>query len=477
MRILTSLASNLAKSPPESHTDGTTSNVSATEAPISAILSDLPSVPSGEQLGDGESEDDDEDWTEFELNHAISYAHYVASLPADSAYLPHSLPRLNSLLNGLLRQISPGAVADPSPASSTSHHTAGPKGTTAQAQLFEALLKSLLWVAWSSEASRPTVGDVLVKLLRSIERLLSDGHQICTFYAYLHGRRSLCTAFPLVLLLSVHSTLSRCALPAMPPSFLPAVVSATLSIASPANFVKLIRDSSSRHSSPGQTAELGPFVAPHPTSPGGLVTLVAEIANILLAGSILPVGEFKQRDFAAIHSVDHTTFQSWDDEHQGQVQADQTKRMLEGPLSSDLPRLEQTAKGRETLQEAEGVVLRWWTELMSPHHLQETHREDGRHDSLFTLGGGSTDEQVELSVAVLVGFCATSISKYSHFQYLMTMLDLHREQPSRDHLARLRLLLSDNTPASDGRVIEAAFICTSIIVRKCVPDTTRVDFH
>lgn len=48
----------------------------------------------------------------------------------------------------------------------------------------------------------------------------------------------------------------------------------------------------------------------------------------------------------------------------------------------------------------------------------------------------------------------------------MSMLSLHQEEPEESHLTRLRLLLSENSTVIDSRVLEAAFICTSILARK-----------
>ena len=48
----------------------------------------------------------------------------------------------------------------------------------------------------------------------------------------------------------------------------------------------------------------------------------------------------------------------------------------------------------------------------------------------------------------------------------MNVLSLHRVEPESGHLNRLRLLLSEDSTATDPRVLEAAFVCTSILVKK-----------
>jgi phosphatidylinositol 4-kinase len=112
--------------------------------------------------------------TEFEINHAISYAQYVASLPLSSGYLAQALPRLKSLLSGLLAQ---GNIADAtrsSPSSSSGATVDGVAGTVPHAQLFEALLKAVLWVGWAREELRAEVGELLGHLLDQVEGLMKS---------------------------------------------------------------------------------------------------------------------------------------------------------------------------------------------------------------------------------------------------------------------------------------------------------------
>ena len=48
----------------------------------------------------------------------------------------------------------------------------------------------------------------------------------------------------------------------------------------------------------------------------------------------------------------------------------------------------------------------------------------------------------------------------------MNLVSLHRTELDTVYFARLQLLLSENSTASDARILEAAFICMSILVRK-----------
>lgn len=51
-------------------------------------------------------------------------------------------------------------------------------------------------------------------------------------------------------------------------------------------------------------------------------------------------------------------------------------------------------------------------------------------------------------------------------KHLFNVLSLHMIEPEQSHLARLRLLLSEESSVADARILEAAFVCTSILVRK-----------
>jgi len=213
--------------------------------------------------------------------------------------------------------------------------------------------------------------------------------------------------FPLVLLTAMHSTLSCCALPAIPPAILSGLIHHALNIASPANLVKLVRPSSSRDSSPGRVHRSDPFVATHPESPGAVVMIVAEIINILLAGSLLAPVEPHHRNFVTMSQSGRSSYSASLDErdHQLQLQAEQTKRLIDEPLDAPATKkLCGTSQGQGVLDEAGKVALRWWTELGNQPVEQETD-EGNRRGSVFgTLGGTVPDEEIELNVAVLVRF-------------------------------------------------------------------------
>lgn len=61
-----------------------------------------------------------------------------------------------------------------------------------------------------------------------------------------------------------------------------------------------------------------------------------------------------------------------------------------------------------------------------------------------------------------------AISLTMTLKHLLNLLSMHRAEPEPSQLARLRLLLSENMTVADPRLLEAAFVCVSIIVRKCV---------
>lgn len=263
--------------------------------------------------------------------------------------------------------------------------------------------------------------------------------RICPTVVLLSSSLTCRAAFPLVLLGSLHATLSFCPLPPIAHAYLPRFVNHLVSIASPSNLVKLVQRHTSRHSTPAAPAPLGAFIAPHPSTPGGVVTQVAETLNILLATALLPTAE-----------PHPSPFTSQDGDRPEHLQAIQTKMLVEETfVVGKENKLYSTSEGFEALGAVDKSAVRWWSELMDGGEVDGT--ESGRRGSLFAMGGSPQDEEVELSVAVL---------------HLLNNLSLHQAEPESSHLARLRLLLSETSPASDPRLLEAAFVCTSIIVRK-----------
>lgn len=161
--------------------------------------------------------------SEFEVNHAISYAHYVTSLPLPSPYLGVALPRLRALLSGLVAQGS--RRSDPSPST-------GEVATTMQhALLLQALLKAVLWVGWAVPNLRGEAGTVIAELLEQAETLISGA-----------------LTFAGVILTAVHSVLSNAPIPSLPPSVATRVLAAAISLGSPANLVKAVREASGTRS-------------------------------------------------------------------------------------------------------------------------------------------------------------------------------------------------------------------------------------
>ncbi|KAK4686496.1 phosphatidylinositol 4-kinase A, partial [Tremellales sp. Uapishka_1] len=440
LQILSSLASNLAVGA----TDSTDHAGSQTED-INVLLKGLPEVDASAELSPG---DDDEGWTEFETNHAISYAHYVSSLPLESTYLPKALPKLRSLLNGLLGQgqmVSASSHASsPSGASSSALSSEmGGTGTATQGQLCEGLLRAMVWVGWSSESLRGELASELIALLEKVERMIQDGRFM---------------TFPLVLLAATHHALMHIPLPIFPTTFLPKIITTLISLAAPSNLVKMVRQNSS--SSISGLATKSPTynrTAPHPTTPGGVVIIVADLSNIFLAGNLLPETVLHQRTYAHLPALDH----SFGLPH---IPADQTKSLLYTSLSPDVAssKLSATAEGRKVLEEAGSMVTKWWTEVIGMADTEGGESGLPRKGSLFTLGGSAADEEIELSGATLV---------------MMTMLALHQEGIDETQLTRLKLLLSENSTVSDPRILEVAFISVAILVRNHPSLGTTMTHH
>jgi hypothetical protein len=130
-----------------------------------------------------------------------------------------------------------------------------------------------------------------------------------------------------------------------------------------------------------------------------VVILVAEIMNLFLSSALLSSNEPDQRVFAKLAEVlPHVP--SVDEHGIPHVPAEQTGRFVDGPLASGPGEKFVTVPGgQEVLEETEKRALRWWSEVMGPG---DSYNEEGRKGSLFSIGGGEPDEEVELSVAVLV---------------------------------------------------------------------------
>lgn len=121
--------------------------------------------------------------------------------------------------------------------------------------------------------------------------------------------------------------------------------------------------------------------------------LVSEITNILLTGSLLPNMPPAQKPFATPSSV-HVESET--------VQADHTRRLLAESLPSDTSRqLAFFSQGRETVGEVQKAGEKWLSEIMEPM-VEGYHEDGGRRDSIFSVGGGAVDEEIELTVTVLV---------------------------------------------------------------------------
>nr|XP_018260847.1 phosphatidylinositol 4-kinase [Kwoniella dejecticola CBS 10117]OBR83005.1 phosphatidylinositol 4-kinase [Kwoniella dejecticola CBS 10117] len=428
LQILTSLASNYARDAKDAEDPND----------ISVLLNGLPSDSFSGNHADDLIPHDEDDWTEFEINHAISYAHYVSSLPISSSYLPETLTKLNALLFGLIRHGSPAVESDGSPSSSYRSLEAGGLGSTSQAQLCEGLLRALLWVAWAKEDLRDDVAKIFEDFVQKIQELMDSHNSGLTF--------------PLVLLHCMSSVVSHCPLPPFPTSTVASIVKTLIAIASPGKLIKLVHQPSSATSTPHiRPPTTTPFTAPHPITPSGVVMTVTEIMNVLLATSLLPYPNIEQKQKAFAHQAGgcHNQYSSlYGQEKSGSISKIQTNQLVDAGIATDnVQRLSSRADDHAVLDEAIRIALRWWTDLVGGSSFVE--EPYSRRGSLFSIGG-QQDEEVELMVSVL---------------YLLNNLSLHHSEPDAAHLTRLKLLLSEDSSVSDPRVLEAVFICTSIQVR------------
>ena len=184
-----------------------------------------------------------------------------------------------------------------------------------------------------------------------------------------------------MLLQSVHSVLSTCPLPHLSKAFSYRSLETLRLIGSSENIVKLVQ----------YNPTSDPYTAPHPVTPGGVVMLVSEIANVILTGSLLPATSVDQAPFARACGLAEVI---------DTVQADHIRRLLAEPLGAgEQYRLGLTGQGETGLKALEQEATRWLADIMEP---VVDDRAADRRDSLFTLGGAAVDEEVELTVTVLV---------------------------------------------------------------------------
>lgn len=364
--------------------------------------------------------DEDDTWSDFEVNHAISYAHYVTSLPATSPYLGTALPELRRLLAGLVAQGSPeaGSSSGAPPATSEQH-----------ALLLDSLLKAVFWVGWSVESLAGEAGTVVAQLLEETRRLMPTA-----------------PIFAGVIVTAVHSVLSHVPLPALPAGVTAHVLTAVVNVGSPSSINKTVEQAVRSGSAQAVTFN----TAPHPSSPSGAALLVTEIANIVLARSLSPVTEVDQAAFAS-----ETYTICTEDTVASPVWKSQTQSLLAEPVVND--GLSDLPAGVDALQNASKFALLWWNELMEPEGAGFTSTT-----MRTSLGVHDPDEEVYLTVAVL---------------HLLNLLGLHEQVSETAQVARLKNLLSEHSTISDARVLQGAFVCLAIMVRNYPELGTGLTHH
>lgn len=377
---------------------------------------------------------DAESQTDSEINHAIAFAHYVASLPSDSPFLASSLPQLHDLITGLIRQGIPTRqdAADGVVHAPGSDNVPG-RATNEQALLLRSLLKAVLWIGWSKDAMqedelRADVGMIIADLLETAEQIMTSA-----------------LVFAGAILTCVHSVLSHVPLPRLPTPVVARILSAVIQLGTPTNLVKAVREASS----PNTPAFNHPAfnTAPYPGCPSAVAVLVTEIANVVLASAVLMPAE-----------VDHAAFASEPEAilPEGTVSTvwgNQTKALLAEPaMEIDL---DSFPEGQDALDAASELAAAWWKELndLDPSGFTAGTGVADRRTAMHN--GGINDMQSEEDVYLTVSVL-----------HLLNLLSLHQGDRLSDQLSRLKLILSENSTVSDARVLQAAFVCLAIVVRK-----------
>ena len=172
------------------------------------------------------------------------------------------------------------------------------------------------------------------------------------------------------------------------------MITKLVKITAPGYLLKLLKHTSN-HNSPPQVSS-SPFTAPHPQTPGALVMLIAEILNILLATPLMPITAPRQRAFA--HQPEPAMFHRHADNMASPVPAEQTRLLVKSEIDHAIPRLSGSQEGQAALRQAQEMAMRWWSELMG------LGEDTGitRRNSVLSMGGTEPDEEIEITVAVLV---------------------------------------------------------------------------
>lgn len=127
--------------------------------------------------------------------------------------------------------------------------------------------------------------------------------------------------------------------------------------------------------------------------------LVSEISNIVLSATLLPPVQPDQAPFATSRTLEDTDT----------VQADHIDRLVAEAVQSTDRQLIHFSQGRHVLDQVEREANKWLAEIIEPVALSDDDHGAGRRDSLFTIGGGAFDEEIELTVTVLVSLiCGTT---------------------------------------------------------------------
>jgi phosphatidylinositol 4-kinase len=212
---------------------------------------------------------------------------------------------------------------------------------------------------------------------------------------------------------------------------------AVIALGNPDRLAAAVRESGSR--TPATHAHWN--TAPHPTTPQAFALLVTEIANIILARSLTPLPEIQQSTF-----VDEILSTSLPDGNVSPVWKGQTNALLAEPVVDSA--IVDVPGAGQVLDDAGNLALLWWNQLIDEPGFNLT--ADYRNP-IVSVSGQQTDEETYLTVAVL---------------HLLNLLSLLDDDTENIQLTRLKQLLSETSTVSDARVLQAAFVCLAIFVRK-----------
>lgn len=168
--------------------------------------------------------------------------------------------------------------------------------------------------------------------------------------------------------------------------------------------MKLVRQSSSAASTPHfRLPKNSPFLAQYPSSPVAVVMLVTEAITALLGNSLFSQPDIDEVQKAFVKHSDQMNssfLPNPEPSSSRPVLEHQISQLVSFPVEGHS--LSSTSEGRAVLAEVDRMSLRWWSDLMGSAYIDTERELPGKRGNLFAHGRNEPEEEVDLTVAVLV---------------------------------------------------------------------------